>query len=140
MPAVFKTVEFINADEIAQGLSPLNVDSVAFQAGRIMLERLDYFFKKKKSFAFETTLSGLGYLKLIQQAKMSGFEIIFFFVWLDSFELAKAGSHQELEKADIIYQMMLLKGAIPKESETFQNMLRRQTTGIFMIIQAQNTF
>jgi len=61
LPNVFETVEFVNADEIARGLSPLNVDSVAFQAGRIMLERLDYFIKEKKSFAFETTLSGLSY-------------------------------------------------------------------------------
>jgi len=60
LPDVFKTVEFVNADEIARGLSPFNVDSVAFQAGRIMLERIDYFIKQKKSFAFETTLSGFG--------------------------------------------------------------------------------
>jgi len=80
LPNVFETVEFVNADEIARGLSPLNVDSVAFQAGRIMLERLDYFIKEKKSFAFETTLSGLSYLKFIRLAKMSGFEITFFFV------------------------------------------------------------
>jgi predicted ABC-type ATPase len=60
LPDVFKTVEFVNVDEIARGLSPFNVDSVAFQAGRIMLERIDYFIKQKKSFAFETTLSGFG--------------------------------------------------------------------------------
>jgi predicted ABC-type ATPase len=89
LPDVFKTVEFVNADEIAHGLSPLNVDSVAFQAGRIMLERIEHFIKTKKSFAFETTLSGLAYLKFIQLAKISGFEITFFFVWLDSFELAQ---------------------------------------------------
>ena len=88
LPDVFKTVEFVNADEISRGLSPLNVDSVAFQAGRIMLERLEYFIKAKKSFAFETTLSGLAYLKFIHLAKISGFEITFFFAWLDSFELA----------------------------------------------------
>jgi predicted ABC-type ATPase len=89
LPNVFKTVEFINADEIARGLSPFNVDSVAFQAGRIMLERFEYFIAQRKSFAFETTLSGLAYLKFIRFAKISGFDIILFFVWLDSFELAK---------------------------------------------------
>jgi predicted ABC-type ATPase len=89
LPDVFKTVEFVNADEIARGISPFNVDSVAFQAGRIMLERLEQLIKEKKSFAFETTLSGLAYLKFIRLAKLTGFEIIFFFVWLDSFELAK---------------------------------------------------
>ena len=89
LPDVFKTVEFVNADEIARGISPLNVDSVAFQAGRIMLERLDHLIKEKKSFAFETTLSGLAYLKLIRLARLTGYEITFFFVWLNSMELAR---------------------------------------------------
>jgi predicted ABC-type ATPase len=89
LPDVFKTVEFVNADEIARGLSPLNIESVAFQAGRIMLERLAHLISEKKSFAFETTLSGLAYLKFIQQARLGGYDIVFFFVWLDSKELAK---------------------------------------------------
>lgn len=89
LPEVFKTVEFVNADEIARGLSPFNVDSVTFQAGRIMLERLEQLIKEKKSFAFETTLSGIIYLKFIRLAKLLNYEIIFFFVWLDNFELAK---------------------------------------------------
>lgn len=42
LPGVFKTVEFENADEIARGLSPLNVEGVAFQAGRIMIERIKH--------------------------------------------------------------------------------------------------
>ncbi len=89
LPEVFNTVEFVNADEIARGLSPFNVEGVAFQAGRIMLERLEYLIKEKKSFAFETTLSGLAYLKFIRMAKLSGYDITFFFVWLNNFELAK---------------------------------------------------
>lgn len=89
LPNVFQTVEFVNADEIARGLSPFNVESVAFQAGRIMLERLEQLIKEWKSFAFETTLSGLFYIKFIQMAKLAGFKITFFFVWLDSVELAK---------------------------------------------------
>jgi predicted ABC-type ATPase len=98
LPTVFKTLEFVNADEIARGLSPFNPDSVAFQAGRIMLERINYFIKQKKSFAFETTLSGLSYLNLIVLAKVSGFQIILFFVWLDSFELAKSRVAERVRK------------------------------------------
>ena len=88
LPGVFKTVEFVNADEIAKGLSPLNSESVAFQAGRIMLERLAYLIEKKESFAFETTLSGLAYLRFLREAKQAGYTITFFYVWLESFELA----------------------------------------------------
>jgi predicted ABC-type ATPase len=48
LPDVFKTIEFVNADEIARGLSPFNPESVAFQAGRIMLERLEHLISRKK--------------------------------------------------------------------------------------------
>jgi len=89
LPGVFKTIEFVNADEIARGLSPLNVDGVAFQAGRIMLERLTDLVQRQKSFAFETTLSGLSYLHFITYAKEKGFEVILFYVWLISPSLAK---------------------------------------------------
>jgi predicted ABC-type ATPase len=89
LPEVFKTVQFVNADEIARGLSPFNVDSVAFQAGRIMLERINQLIKEQESFALETTLSGLAYLQLVKDAKAAGYEIIFFFVYLNSVALAK---------------------------------------------------
>ena len=89
LPGVFKTAEFVNADEIARGLSPFNVEGVAFQAGRIMLQRISQLIKEEKSFAFETTLSGLTYLQLVKDAKETGYEIIFLFVYLNSVELAK---------------------------------------------------
>ncbi len=90
LPDVFETVEFVNADEIARGLSPLNFEGVTFQAARIMLERLNELVKGNKSFAFETTLSGLTYLSFIEKAKEQGYEIILFFIWLESVELAKS--------------------------------------------------
>lgn len=89
LPDVFTTVEFVNADEIAKGLSPLNPEGVAFEAGRIMLKRLDTLINNGESFAFETTLSGLAYLKFIRQAKTAGFDVVFFFVHLNSFQLAQ---------------------------------------------------
>ena len=57
LPEVLSVVEFVNADEIARGLSPFNVESVAFEAGRIMLQRIDFLINKGVDFAFETTLS-----------------------------------------------------------------------------------
>jgi predicted ABC-type ATPase len=59
------------------------------QAGRIMLERLDEFIIKGKDFAFETTLSGLSYLKFVNTAKTKGYTIVLFFVFLSGFELAQ---------------------------------------------------
>ncbi|MBY0477184.1 MAG: zeta toxin family protein [Chitinophagaceae bacterium] len=89
LPDVFKTVEFVNADEIARGLSPFNPSGVAFQAGRIMLERLEQLIREQKSFSFETTLSGLSYIHLIKNAKQKGYGLTFFFVYLNSVNLAK---------------------------------------------------
>ncbi|MBS1671456.1 MAG: zeta toxin family protein [Bacteroidetes bacterium] len=89
LPEVFLTTEFINADEIAKGLSPLNPEGVALQAGKIMLNRIRSLINDKKDFAFETTLSGLGYIQLLKEATNKNYTIILFFVWLNSFELAK---------------------------------------------------
>lgn len=89
LPDVFKTVEFVNADEIARGLSPFNPEGVAMQAGRIMLERISQLIREQKNFAFETTLSGLSYLRFLKHARSQGYSIVFFFVWLNSFELAR---------------------------------------------------
>jgi predicted ABC-type ATPase len=88
LPEVFKTIEFVNADEIARGLSPFNPTGVAFQAGRIMLSRLNQLVEESESFSFETTLSGLSYFNFIKKAKEKGYGITFFFVCLNSVELA----------------------------------------------------
>ncbi|MBS1619992.1 MAG: zeta toxin family protein [Bacteroidetes bacterium] len=88
LPDVFKTVEFVNADEIARGLSPLNPTGVAFQAGRIMLERIEHLIDENKSFSFETTLSGLSNLTIIRKAKERGYGITFFFIYLNNVSLA----------------------------------------------------
>lgn len=89
LPNVFETVEFVNADEIARGISPFNPEGSAFQAGRIMLERLNELINKQNNFAFETTLSGLSYLRFIELARSKGYSIILFFVYLAGFELAQ---------------------------------------------------
>ncbi|MDQ2863833.1 MAG: hypothetical protein M3R50_09350 [Bacteroidota bacterium] len=69
LPEVFDTIEFVNAGEIARGLSPFNVEGVSLQAARIMIERLHNLVSERKDFAFETTLSGLSYLQFINRAK-----------------------------------------------------------------------
>jgi predicted ABC-type ATPase len=88
LPEVFDTTEFINADEIARGLNPKNVDVAAFTAGKIMLQKIDSLIKAKKNFAFETTLAGLTYLKILNKAKQEGFTITMFFVYLESYKIA----------------------------------------------------
>ena len=88
LPEIFNCEEFVNADEIAKGLSPFNPDTVAIQSGRMMLERINYLLLNDISFAIETTLSTKRYTSLIKKAKIKGYAITLLFLSLDSVELA----------------------------------------------------
>jgi predicted ABC-type ATPase len=89
LPEILNCKEFVNADEIAKGLSPFQPEKVSFEAGRIMLTRIRELIKLKQDFAFETTLSTKSYLPLIGEAKAKGFRVVLFFLYLDSIALAK---------------------------------------------------
>lgn len=88
LPEIFECEDFVNADEIARGLSPFNVEKAALKAGRLMLERISELLEKGESFAFETTLSTRSYVNLINRAKAKGYEIILLFLALESVKLA----------------------------------------------------
>ena len=89
LPEVLGCKEFINADEIAKGLSPFQPESVAVQAGRIMLTRMDELLQKGETFAFETTLATKSYKQKIEWAQANGYEVTLLFFWLDSPNMAK---------------------------------------------------
>ncbi|MEW6280303.1 MAG: AAA family ATPase [Candidatus Eremiobacterota bacterium] len=82
------SLEFINADRIARGLSSFNPDRVAFQAGRILLARARQLARDRESFAVETTLSGRTYASWIPALKREGYRLDLLFLWLPSEELA----------------------------------------------------
>ncbi|WP_140938650.1 zeta toxin [Sphingobacterium lumbrici] len=67
LPEILDCKEFVNADNIAAGISPFNPQSVALAAGRIMLERISELMKEGADFAFETTLSTRSYMSLIRR-------------------------------------------------------------------------
>ena len=81
--------EFVNADAIAVGLSAFAPEDVAFEAGRIMLRRIDALLKDKRSFAFETTLASRSFMRLIARAQTSGYRVTLLYVALPSALLAK---------------------------------------------------
>lgn len=89
LPEMLDCREFVNADEIAAGLSPFNPESVAIQAGRLMIDRIIYLLKEGTTFAFETTLATRSYVKLIQQAKKRGYFVALLFFSLSSVEQAE---------------------------------------------------
>ena len=88
LPKVLDCVEFVNADNIAAGLSPFNVENVAFEAGRIMLQRVSVLMTQKVDFALETTLSTRSYVSLIHHAHEIGYEVTLLYFWLNSPEIA----------------------------------------------------
>jgi predicted ABC-type ATPase len=88
LPEMLNCTEFINADEIARGLSPLNPDKAAIEAGRLMLNKIDKLIKTNTDFAFETTLATKSYAKTITNARNKGYQATMVFFWLDSIDLA----------------------------------------------------
>lgn len=84
LPQMLGCCQFVNADEIARGLSPFNPDSVAFTAGRIMLARVAELMRKHVSFAIETTLATRSYAALVRKAHGYGYEVELLYVWLSS--------------------------------------------------------
>lgn len=89
LPDIINCKEFINADEIAKGLSPFQPEKVAFEAGRIMLNRINQLLNEEESFAFETTLATKIYKHKIIEAKSKGYNVTLLFFWLQNVELAK---------------------------------------------------
>jgi len=98
LPEILKVREFVNADNIAAGLSPFNVESVAFEAGRIMLQRIQQLMEAKENFAFETTLATRSYVSLIKKAKTNGYKITLLYFWLHSPDFAKQRVAQRVSK------------------------------------------
>lgn len=89
LPEIINCKEFVNADEIAKGLSPFQPEKVSFEAGRIMLNRINELLRDNESFAFETTLATKSYKQKIQEARKNGYTITLLFFWLKTIELAK---------------------------------------------------
>jgi predicted ABC-type ATPase len=89
---------FVNADLIAAGLAPFAPETAALQAGRLMLKELDRHFLARQSFAFETTLSGRGYMRLISQWQLAGYRVKLIFLQLASAEEAIARVAQRVKQ------------------------------------------
>lgn len=88
IPNVLKQNEFLNADEIARGLSPFNFQKYNIEAGKILLNRFDELVEKKKSFVIEITLTSKVVNERLQNAKSIGYKLDLFYVWINSSKLA----------------------------------------------------
>lgn len=88
LPKILHCKEFVNADEIARGLSPFNPSGMAIEAGKLMLKRIDELLQKEESFSIETTLSTRSYFKLVETAHQKGYDVTLLYFWLKSPEQA----------------------------------------------------
>ena len=106
LPEYADRPEFINADEIARGLSRFSPDAVALRAGRILLEQIESYAARKIDFAFETTLSGTSHLLRLKNLRGQGYRVHLFFLWIPDVRLSlarvasrvKMGGHNIAEK------------------------------------------
>lgn len=88
LPDILNCREYVNADEIARGISPFQPEKVAVEAGRIMLLRINELLDQGEDFAFETTLSSRSFINTIAKAKSFGYTVTLIYLWLESTELA----------------------------------------------------
>lgn len=88
LPEILDCKEYVNADEIARGISPFQPEKVSIAAGRLMLQRIRNLLDDGENFAFETTLASRTHLKFIEKARRRGYQVTILFFWLYSPELA----------------------------------------------------
>lgn len=88
LPEILDCKEFVNADEIAKGLSPFQPEKVSFESGRIMLHRINELLEINQNFAFETTLATKSYKSKVIEAQAKGYNVALLFFWLQNVDLA----------------------------------------------------
>lgn len=89
LPEILNCKEFVNADEIAKGLSPFQPEKVAVQAGRLMLNRIKELLNEGINFAFETTLATRSYRNTVLSAQKKNYHVTLLFFWLKDVTMAK---------------------------------------------------
>lgn len=90
LPTYTDCKNFVNADNIAKGLSPYSPRTAAMKAGRLVLEQTRTYASKNFDFAFETTLSGKNYVSFLKDLKIKGYRTHLFFLWIPSIDLSLA--------------------------------------------------
>ena len=88
LPEILNCKEFVNADEIAKGLSPFQPEKVSFEAGRIMIKRINELLEINENFAFETTLATKSYKSKVINAQNKNYTVTLLFFWLQNVDLA----------------------------------------------------
>lgn len=84
LPEFAGSIEYVNPDLMAQGLSPTDISLSALKAGKLTLKRIRTLIDQGVTFGFETTLSGIGHIRLFADAKARGYQICLYYLWMPS--------------------------------------------------------
>ncbi len=98
LPSIVDCCNFINADMIAAGISPLSPELAQMQAARIFLSAIQDNISKNKKFAFETTLSGRAYVKLLKRLKIENWKLILIYLWIPDIEFSKKRVNERVQQ------------------------------------------
>ena len=98
LPREARCLNFLNADLIALGISPLDARTGAIRAARLLLTEVRELVRRKETFALESTLSGRTYLRLLRDAKRAGYRVHLHYLWLPSVALAIARVRERVKK------------------------------------------
>lgn len=124
LPKEAKLVRFVNADLIAAGLSPLKPELAALSAGRLFLAEIDRLTKTRSSFAFESTLSGLGHADRLRSLRAAGYRIEIIFLRLPSAEVALARVAMRVRHGGHDVPETAIRRRFRRGWENFQNTYR----------------
>ena len=97
LPEMLECTQYVNSDEFAKSLSPFDPDSAAMTAGRYMLLKISYLFKRRENFCIESTLATRSLLRMVREAKNNGYDVTLIYLWLNSPELAISRVHARVE-------------------------------------------
>ena len=97
LPAA-KVVEFLNADLLAAGLSPLQPSTMAVRSARLLLGRWRELLALRRDFAFESTLSGRTYAGMLREARAAGYEVRLCYLWLPNVAMSLSRVRQRVCK------------------------------------------
>ncbi len=124
LPHYAKCENFVNADLIAQGLSPFSPEAAGLKAGRLLIKQIDEFAEQRADFAFETTLAGKTYVSLLRRLKQRRYVIHLFFLWIPSVELALVRIKERVAKGGHDVPVMDVRRRFGRSVQNFLNIYR----------------
>ena len=98
LPEIAGCQNYVNADLIAYGISPLDSVAIQFDAGRLFLNEIHKNIEKRIDFAFETTLAGRSYIKLLKKLREEGWRIVLFFLWIPDADFSRDRVRQRVQE------------------------------------------